>query len=1154
MFLRYLGTWSHSPPPSKSVSHVLLTPLQPKTAPTDQDSTVANPAQDLSNVDAPAQVLVATTSLVLPKKTSTKAQGTAREDQAQLRPIDEFERFQAMVVTKLPPLWEIEAKDITCTWHPKKDKIGEGGYGTVFKGTWLGHLPVALKTAKFQDGYDGKEQAFDREASLWFRLSSPHVLNLHGIARTADALVFVCPILENGDVKHYLDQERFSNMHARHQEVLKLLLHFARGIQYLHERRIVHADIKPPNLLVDGKGRGVIGDFGVCKILPQTGVPAPDGSSSIDPNDLIDEITGNRGGTPRYMSPERLRGEGTTEKDDVYAFSLIIYELWTSKNAYDELLLLPNTQKDLIYQLLTSSQSYLRPRVDKSTNMPVELERLMEQCWAYHPDDRPLFVEIVKKLEEMVPPSPDHAVQDATIAELDSPSTLAAVFELAGNLRYGRNGKQQDLWKAAYLYERAATEGHELAQVELSFCYARGLGVIRKDLTQAFTWCLQAGNSGNMLAQNTLGRYYYYGEGVAPDFSEAVKWWRKAADQGYPNAQTNLGNCYNKGEGVEKDLKEAVTWYEKAADQGYVAAQLELANCYYNAQGTDQDLVKAVEWYKMAADQGYAAAQFNLGNCYNYGQGVETDMVEAVKWYRKATEQGHAAAQFNLGNSFFNEQGAVNLTEAVEWWRRAADQGFASAQFNLGVAYATGQGVGVNFGESVVWFRKAADQGNSYAQVDLGNCYYNGQGVKQNFVDAIKWYRKAADQGEAAAQFYLGVGYANGQGEEKDLKEAVTWYRKAADQAHVAAQLALGNCYYNGQGVDQDLGEAVKWFMKAADQGYVAAQFNLGACYVNGHGVKQDYRDAVKWFGKAADQNHAAAQLNLGNSYYNGVGVNKDLGEAVKWFMKAAEQGKVDAQYMLGVCYANGHGVKQDYFDAVNWYNKAAQKGHAVAQCNLGSCYYEGLGVKSDKAEGVNWWRMAANQGHAIAQHNLAECLRCGRGTDRKLQESQKWFRKAADQGLSFSQFNLAYYFYLHGLGVTECDLVEAEELFVRAADGNHIKSLGVLYERGWGGRAKDEEKAIEHYKSDLSEESKTLLGTMYEEGRGGLERDLAKAVELYTKAVEEAGDQVAQAHLGQMHELGLGGVPMDLSKAIELYKLADTSKSREALARLNEK
>ena len=122
---------------------------------------------------------------------------------------------------------------------------------------------------------------------------------------------------------------------------------------------------------------------------------------------------------------------------------------------------------------------------------------------------------------------------------------------------------------------KAAEQGDAVAQLNLGWAYAQGLGV-EKDDREALNWFRKSAEQGNAHAQTNVGFRYARGLGIAKDEREAVNWYRKAAEQGNAVGQNNLGWMYWKGLGVEKDEREAANWFRKSAEQGYETAKINL--------------------------------------------------------------------------------------------------------------------------------------------------------------------------------------------------------------------------------------------------------------------------------------------------------------------------------------------------------------------------------------------------------------------------------------------------------------------------------------------------------------------------------------------------------------------------------------------------
>ncbi|KAJ3337202.1 hypothetical protein HDU93_001444 [Gonapodya sp. JEL0774] len=760
-------------------------------------------------------------------------------------------------------MWNINESDLE--FNPD-DVLGGGGFGVVYRGRWLGFLDVAVKTARLDKNYDRK--AFNNEATLWYNLISPHVINLYGIYQHHNTFAFISPILENGNAAEYLQPFK-SDESAYRKEVLWILLDVAKGMCDLHRYGVVHADLKPGNILINKSKRALLGDFGSSKF-----VLAP-----------LTNATGDRIGTARYMSPERLREEGTTEADDVYAFSMVMYALWTQRQPFFEL-------SERKFNALLEEICYpphRRPELPSECDMPEFLESLMGRCWDAVAVNRPPFTEIVKILSSHISP---RSVETDTVIDFGSQDWTGGYVELflqAESFRKG-TGCTQDLDKASLLYARTAEYGHAQSQYQLFIFYTNGLGQLPRDLVSAFNWCKKAAIQGLVDAQVDLGVCFRYGHGTDVDLYEALLWWQEAANQGCAKGHFNVGVCYHMGIGVPKDLTVAVEWYRKAANLGDAKAQVNLGICYQHGEGVEMDVTEAARLYHEAAIQGNPAAQFNLGYCYSIGMGVVKDLAEAVVWYKRAAAEGYGDAQVNLGCCYRRGEGAKqNFAKSLEWTRRAADQGNAVGQSNLAAAYQNGWGVRKNLAEAAKWYTKAAEQGNADAQNSLAIYYYKGWGVEQCPEHAISWAWKSADQGNGDALANLAFAYENGFGVPKDLDQAILLYSKAADHQ---IEFALGKCFENGWGVEKDFAAAFRAYSRAGKQGHEVAQMKIGSFYELGNVEKPDAVKAAIWYRKSADQGNIEAEAALRISLRSSAA--RDLHEAPMWYREALHLGITD--------------------------------------------------------------------------------------------------------------------------------------------------------------------------------------------------------------------------------------------------------------------
>ena len=246
----------------------------------------------------------------------------------------------------------------------------------------------------------------------------------------------------------------------------------------------------------------------------------------------------------------------------------------------------------------------------------------------------------------------------------------------------------------------------------------------RQDYAKAHRLLLPEARKGDVLAQYNVAYMYASGLGVEQNEAEAVKWYRSAAEQGDARAQTNLGLMFVQGRGVEQDFQEAMKWYLKAAEQGNALAQNNIGSLYLNGQGVARDDRKAVEWYRAAAEQDLAIAQNSLGGMYVRGWGVEKDVNEALRWLWKAARQDHVQAQRNVYAIYLNE----------------AQHGDAEAMHNVATLCLNGWGGGQNPDACLKWYESAAEKGMDASCVSLAQAYEKGLfGIRPDRQKAQYW-------------------------------------------------------------------------------------------------------------------------------------------------------------------------------------------------------------------------------------------------------------------------------------------------------------------------------------------------------------------------------------------------------------------------------
>lgn len=194
------------------------------------------------------------------------------------------------------------------------EKVGEGGLGVVYKARQLsiGRV-VALKVLHEKWMSDDEfRKRFLVEARLVGRLSQPNLIQVIDVGRHRNQLYYSMEFVD-GDTVEKLIQERGKLSIA---DALNIIFQVASALQYLADKKIVHRDVKPSNIMLTKKGLAKLGDFGFVKSSLDS-VLSPDG-----------EILG----TPDYISPEAASGERDLDfRSDIYSLGVSFYHMITGK-------------------------------------------------------------------------------------------------------------------------------------------------------------------------------------------------------------------------------------------------------------------------------------------------------------------------------------------------------------------------------------------------------------------------------------------------------------------------------------------------------------------------------------------------------------------------------------------------------------------------------------------------------------------------------------------------------------------------------------------------------------------------------------------------------------------------------------------------------
>ncbi len=243
-------------------------------------------------------------------------------------------------------------------------RAGSGGSASVYLAEDLKHdRQVAIKVLRPEVAAAIGAQRFLREIQIAAHLAHPHILPLHDSGEADGFVYYVMPYVPGESLRDRLGREHQLPI----SEAVQIVREVADALGYAHSLGFVHRDIKPENILFMG-GHAVVADFGVAAI---TGVVA--GTRLTE--------TGMAVGTPLYMSPEQVTGQGDIDgRSDIYSLGCVLYEMLAGEPPFSA----RNAQAVLARKLSEPVPLLTDARASVSPG----LERVLHRALARLPADR----------------------------------------------------------------------------------------------------------------------------------------------------------------------------------------------------------------------------------------------------------------------------------------------------------------------------------------------------------------------------------------------------------------------------------------------------------------------------------------------------------------------------------------------------------------------------------------------------------------------------------------------------------------------------------------------------------------------------------------------------------------------------------------------
>ena len=230
--------------------------------------------------------------------------------------------------------------------------VGRGGMGEVYRASDLTlNQPVALKFLPAATaGRPDLLERFHGEVRIARQVSHPNVCRVYDIGQVDGSAFISMEYVDGEDLASLL--RRIGRLPA--DKAIEIARKLCAGLAAAHAKGVLHRDLKPANIMIDGRGQALIMDFGLAAVA--------------------DQVAGAevRNGTPAYMAPEQLAGTEVTERSDIYALGLVLYEIFTGQRAFKD-----------------ADRSAIPSAASASRDVNPVVERVIARCLDPDPAKRP---------------------------------------------------------------------------------------------------------------------------------------------------------------------------------------------------------------------------------------------------------------------------------------------------------------------------------------------------------------------------------------------------------------------------------------------------------------------------------------------------------------------------------------------------------------------------------------------------------------------------------------------------------------------------------------------------------------------------------------------------------------------------------------------
>lgn len=701
-----------------------------------------------------------------------------------------------------------------------------------------------------------------------------------------------CLIMEYFEGKNI--KELYYEENIEKMRILEIFLKLAYALKYLHEKLLVHWDIKPENILVNSDNSVKLIDFGLSY-------------KSYEKKKAT--------GTLKYMSPERILGEKTDIRSEIYSYFLSLYEGITGGYPFVG----GNLEKKIINE-----------KIKEFNNCNILIKKFLEKGLEKNLELRYAnFSEVIEDLKDLI------FMNKEIVPFLDKNNrgSLTNHYILSGrnkekcdyyfDLLYMESGLKSQI-EGNYSRINPFLEEHlESIEYDLEdrFDYINFFNYLEKlyeDLTYELLELYINSQIQELIRrkEKELSLVNIKGDEAFSlrDYSRALENYRKSSIGGSPYGNFRLGELYEKGLGVAIDFEKALEFYTKSKKMNYIPAMKKIGELYFGGKIVSKNYDEAFKLFKKVSQMGDAESQELLGDCYKNGLGVTVNYDEAFKWYYSSYEKGNIRSSGSLG-----------------------------------YLYENGFGVEKNIEKAIFFYEKGISLGDIVSAMALAL-------IKEKdkiYLDAFELFEKGAYAGNDLGQFKIGQYYYEGKGIEKSLEKGIFWLEKAVEKDNLESLNYLGKVYEN-----ENPEKAVEYYRRALKYHDKDANFNIGLFYLN-----EDFERGKKYLNRAFEFGRRDAFYMLGKAYLEGVYTEKNIKETKYYLDRASEEGDLESKFLLGKLLLDSEIGVRNFSKAFNLLEEVSISGQKEAMLILADLLEKGLGIAKNTQEAEKWRKLAQDNG-----------------------------------------------------------------------------------------------------------------------------------------------------------------------------------------------